>query len=819
MIGQIIGNYRISEQLGQGGMGVVYRAEHLQLGRPAALKMLLPQLSGDAQIVQRFWNEAKAASSIDHPGIVEVYDVGRHTDGSAYLVMELLKGESLDHRLMRPMPPLEAASLIAQVAGALAAAHAQGIVHRDLKPDNIFLVPNELLPGGIQVKLLDFGIAKLADERVSGFRTQTGVLIGTPAYMSPEQCMGRSDLDHRTDLYSVGCIMFHMLCGRPPFYSDQGTGVMIAMHLRDPVPDPRSLAPHLPQPLVAIMLRLLEKDPAARYQSAQELRQALVTAGAVAPLTPPPAGAGPDPYGATMAPFSAAGPLSAAGPPRSGPPSMPGAMGPMGGTGPGAGAMTAPGSHGAGYAPTMASNHGAGYAQAAAGSHGAGYAPNAAGSHGAGYAAAGPLSAAGPAMPMGPAPTTHSGAAAELMTRPDHARHHRHAAAGGRAGGSKAAWAVVGTLLIAGGGLAAGVALTSDGDKGGGSEPQPSTQAGSANAPLAVAKLGSGGSSDSGSDRTPNVASPEAGSGSQGAKPAQLAPVPPEQPLDTSGGPPCPTGQLRTDDTHGQCCWAGQAWSTPKKRCIGAPTCPPGMRARARDEDCIAVAEPAQPGPQIATDDPPAAAPPELQLTATSFAPGATIEIRLSQPMRSAPSRRAWVTVAPARSSQTTYGTWKYVDDGARRMTLDAPSKPGAYEVRLHTDYPAKAFNVVRAVPIAVAELAEAPPDQIASSSGPTPLSGQRFSLGSQTVRAGEKVAVRFPGPLRPLPGEQFWITVIEASSSDSGWGKWEYVPSGARSVSLGVPTKAGAYEVRLHANYPKKSTNVVFRASLQVDP
>jgi len=300
LIGQIIGNYRIVSELGHGGMGVVFRAEHVQLGRPAALKVLLPQMSADAQIVQRFFNEARAASSIDHPGIVEVYDFGRHTDGRAYLVMEMLKGESLDHRLMRPMAPLEAASLIAQVAGALAAAHARGIVHRDLKPDNIFLVPNELLPGGIQIKLLDFGIAKLADEGASGFRTQTGVMIGTPAYMSPEQCMGRADLDHRTDLYAVGCILYHMLCGRPPFLSDQGTGVMIAMHLRDQVPDPRALVPHLPGPLVEITLRLLEKDPAARFQSAQALRQALVSAGAVAPMTAPGAGAHADPYGATI---------------------------------------------------------------------------------------------------------------------------------------------------------------------------------------------------------------------------------------------------------------------------------------------------------------------------------------------------------------------------------------------------------------------------------------------------------------------------------------------------------------------------------------
>src|SRR4051794_24877107 len=167
-------------------MGVVYRAEHTQLGRPAALKMLLPQLSSDAAIVQRFFNEARAASAIDHPGIVEIYDFGTHRDGSAYIVMALLKGESLEHRLSRAaQSPADTVTIVAQVAGALAAAHEHGIVHRDLKPDNIFLVPNDMMPGGIQVKLLDFGIAKLANDRSSGgFKTQTGALMGTPAYMS-----------------------------------------------------------------------------------------------------------------------------------------------------------------------------------------------------------------------------------------------------------------------------------------------------------------------------------------------------------------------------------------------------------------------------------------------------------------------------------------------------------------------------------------------------------------------------------------------------------------------------------------------------------
>jgi serine/threonine-protein kinase len=307
VIGHVIGNYRIVRELGRGGMGMVYGAEHTQLGRPAALKMLLPQLSADPGIVQRFFNEARAASAIDHPGIVEVFDFGTHSDGRAYIVMELLKGESLEARLSRsPMTPAEAGNIVAQVAGALAAAHARGIVHRDLKPDNIFLVPNELVAGGIQVKVLDFGIAKLAGEQGGGMKTQTGAVIGTPAYMSPEQCMGRSDIDHRTDLYSLGCVLYHMLTGRPPFLSEHGTGMILAAHMRDPVVDPRTLA-KVPESLALIAMRLLEKEPGARYQTASEVRNALVAAGAAAPTSHPPAVTAAPPaaavsgYGETMA--------------------------------------------------------------------------------------------------------------------------------------------------------------------------------------------------------------------------------------------------------------------------------------------------------------------------------------------------------------------------------------------------------------------------------------------------------------------------------------------------------------------------------------
>ena len=268
MIGEVIGNYRVVALLGEGGMGVVYRAEHVQLGKQVALKVVQPALSADPMMVQRFFTEARAASSIDHPGIVEVNDFGTHADGRAYLVMTLLRGENLEERLERgPLPVTEAITILAQAAAALAAAHDRGIIHRDLKPDNIFLVPNEMMPSGTQVVLLDFGIAKLTTERSSNC-TQVGALIGTPAYMSPEQCTGRADLDHRTDLYCLGCILFHALCGRPPFVSDQGTGVMVAAHMLDRPPTPSSIEPCVPSAVEAIVMQLLEKDPAERFQTA-----------------------------------------------------------------------------------------------------------------------------------------------------------------------------------------------------------------------------------------------------------------------------------------------------------------------------------------------------------------------------------------------------------------------------------------------------------------------------------------------------------------------------------------------------------------------
>ena len=285
MVGQVLGNYRITSELSTGGMGTVYRAEHEHLGRPAAIKLLRPELSSDATLIQRFFNEAKAATAIRHRGIVEVYDFGYIDDGRAYLVMEFLDGEPLGARLRRQgtLAVVEAAGIARGIASALKAAHAKGIVHRDLKPDNVFLVPD---PDGAidHVKVLDFGVAKLGEPSPTGVRhTQTGMLMGTPLYMAPEQARAAGTIDHRADLYSLGCILHELLTGQPPFVAP-GAGEIIALQLFGEVVRPSTRRADIPPELDAIVMRLLEKEPHARYGSADEVQQALaaVAAGTVA---------------------------------------------------------------------------------------------------------------------------------------------------------------------------------------------------------------------------------------------------------------------------------------------------------------------------------------------------------------------------------------------------------------------------------------------------------------------------------------------------------------------------------------------------------
>ena len=271
--GLVVGSYRILHELSSGGMGTVFRAEHVLLGRPAAVKLLRRDLSTSPALVQRLFNEARAVTACKHPGIVELYDFGYTDDGHAFLVMEYLEGESLGHRLARlRLAELEAAAIAQGIASALKAAHRVGVIHRDLKPDNVFLVPDP--DGGAdRTKVLDFGIAKLADASPS-IGTQTGALIGTPLYMAPEQARAAAAIDHRADLYSLGCILYHMLTGRPPFLAD-GAGEIIALQMFGEVVPPGQIAPVSPE-LDRLVLRLLEKDPARRPASAGEVVTALV---------------------------------------------------------------------------------------------------------------------------------------------------------------------------------------------------------------------------------------------------------------------------------------------------------------------------------------------------------------------------------------------------------------------------------------------------------------------------------------------------------------------------------------------------------------
>jgi len=257
-------------------MGSVWLAEHTQLGRRAAIKVLHAEYSNRADMVSRFFNEARAATAIADPGIVQVFDFGQHSDGTAYIVMELLEGEPLDRRLARGALGLaDALRIMRQVASTLAAAHARGIIHRDLKPENVFMVRDAEVPGGERAKILDFGIAKLMGEH-AGLKTSTSTVMGTPTYMSPEQCRGAGLVDQRSDVYALGCVLFTLLVGRPPFDA-AGPGDMIAAHLREPAPAPSSFRPGIPPEVDRVVLRCMAKDPQMRFEHAGELAVVLGT--------------------------------------------------------------------------------------------------------------------------------------------------------------------------------------------------------------------------------------------------------------------------------------------------------------------------------------------------------------------------------------------------------------------------------------------------------------------------------------------------------------------------------------------------------------
>ncbi|CAN5320788.1 hypothetical protein BH11MYX1_BH11MYX1_19370 [soil metagenome] len=275
VIGTQLGAYRIIEQIGAGGMGSVYRAQHVMLGREAAVKVLHPEYNARPEVVTRFFNEARAATQVADPGIVQLFDFGHHTDGSAYIVMELLVGEGLDHRLDRigAFPIVDALRVMRQVASSLGAAHARGIVHRDLKPDNIYLCRDPEVAGGERAKVLDFGIAKLTQDN-AGQITNTQAVIGTPMYMSPEQCRGAGRVDQRSDIYSLGCVLSKLLTGVAPFEA-AGTGELIVMHMQMPPSPPSLRASGVSPELDTLVLRCLDKNPDRRFANGTELAAAI----------------------------------------------------------------------------------------------------------------------------------------------------------------------------------------------------------------------------------------------------------------------------------------------------------------------------------------------------------------------------------------------------------------------------------------------------------------------------------------------------------------------------------------------------------------
>jgi serine/threonine-protein kinase len=287
------GKYQITGEIGRGAMGVVYEAMHVALGRRVAVKTLLEELSANAQLGERFQREARAASAIGHPHIVDVFDLGRTEDGLLFMVMELLGGESLADTLKRtPRLPIPLAThLMVQVLSGLSAAHKNGIVHRDLKPDNIFILNSDERPNF--VKIVDFGISKVlvpqnagAAATAKGSGTMVGSILGTPLYMSPEQAVGQvAAIDHRADIYSAGVVLYEMLCGRTPFIGE-GYAQILGGLLEGKYPLPRSLRPEISPALEAAMVRALDRNIENRFPSAAAMRDAI--SGGSAEVTPSP---------------------------------------------------------------------------------------------------------------------------------------------------------------------------------------------------------------------------------------------------------------------------------------------------------------------------------------------------------------------------------------------------------------------------------------------------------------------------------------------------------------------------------------------------
>jgi serine/threonine protein kinase len=303
LIGQTLdGRYQVLRKLGEGGMGVVFAVKHAVIERPLAIKVLKREVMRDTATTQRFIQEARAASRIGHPNIVDVTDFGQTADGMTYSVMELVDGTTLAKAIKQvaPLPADRAVRIAIQIARALAAAHDKGIVHRDLKPENVFLIDRDGRPDF--VKIVDFGIAKV--QPIEGTSagpklTKAGAVFGTPEYMAPEQASGRGDTDHRVDIYALGTILYQMLVGKVPLKGESMIRT-IAMQMLDPIVPPREARPDLgiSPAIETVVMRALAKKREDRYQTMAELMTALEQAGTQATATSPTVVLSPLPPGA-----------------------------------------------------------------------------------------------------------------------------------------------------------------------------------------------------------------------------------------------------------------------------------------------------------------------------------------------------------------------------------------------------------------------------------------------------------------------------------------------------------------------------------------